>query len=70
MKKSECGLQGLLRCAKSRSFRTFTLTLFFLFFFIPPNKLTIKGGEESPARSKSPQKLVPKHIAIKLLTLL
>ncbi len=69
MKKSGYRLQGLLRCTNSISFPSFTLTLFFSFFFILPDKLTIKGGKESAERANLPQKLFFKHIAIKLLTL-
>lgn len=69
MKKRECGVQGFQGCAKGRFLRTFTLTLLFLFSFILPNKFTMKGGEESAESAKSPQKLVLKHIATKLLTL-
>jgi hypothetical protein len=69
MKKREYGLQGFQGCAKGRPLRTFTITLFFLISFILPNKFTMKGGEESAESAKSPQKLVLKHIATKLLTL-
>ncbi|UCH98038.1 MAG: hypothetical protein JSV88_14620 [Candidatus Aminicenantes bacterium] len=69
MKKGEFVLQGFQGSAKRRPLRTFTLTLFFLFLFIVPNKFTMKGGENTE-HANSPQKLVQKHIATKLLTLL
>jgi len=69
MKKVESVLNGFLGCGKTRPLAIFPQIFLDLFSLIQPKRFTITRWE-SPACAKYHQKLVPKHIAIKLLTLL
>jgi hypothetical protein len=69
MNKVESVLNGFLGWGKTRTLATFPQILLDMFSLIQPKRFTITGWE-GPACAKFPQVLVPKHIAIKLLTLL
>jgi hypothetical protein len=69
MNKVESVLNGLLGWGKTRTIATFPQIFLDLFSLMRSKRFPITGWE-SPEFAKSPQKLVPNHIAIKILTLL
>ena len=69
MKKVESVLNCSPGCGKNIARTSFPQGFFCLLSFILSKKFNMKGGKESTESANSPQKLVLKHIAIKLLIL-